>query len=163
MKSYTQYLQEAKQTWKFKIKTIHQLTDEQSDRIEKHLTKYDSSGLGAEKKTMVQSTPRDFPNHRGYEVYTYEFETNLPVSSHQLKIEIGNMLGLGEGTFKIKGAHEVDIDEDVEQKEVESVLADAEYSEAEKVDSEEFYGDKFNTSFVQELLKLRKDKEKDSE
>lgn len=162
MKSFTQYLQESKQSWKFKIKTIHPLTDEQSDRIEKHLMKYDSNGLGAEKKTMLQSTPRDFPNHRGYEVYTYEFETNLPVSGHQIKIEIGNMLGLNETTFKIKGDHEIDVD-DHEEKEAESVLADAEYSEAEKVNSEEYYGDKFNTSFVQELLKLRKDKEKDSE
>lgn len=163
MKSYLQYLQESKQTWKFKIKSVTQLSDDDADRIEKHLMKYDSKGLGAEKKTMLQSTPRDFPSHRGYEVFTYEFETALPVSSHQIKIEIGNMLGLSDTVFKVKGEHETDPDENVEQKDVESVLADGEYKDAEKVDSEDYYGDKFNTSFVQELLKLRKQKEKDSE
>ena len=73
------------------------------------------------------------------------------------------MLGLSDTVFKVKGDHEVDPDENVEQKDVESVLADSEYKDAEKVDSEDYYGDKFNTSFVQELLKLRKQKEKDSE
>ena len=50
------------------------------------------------------------------------------------------MLGLREGTLKLR-VHEVDIDEDAEQKEAESVLADAEYPEAEKVDSGHFMGE----------------------
>lgn len=162
MKSFTQYLTEAKKSWKFKIKTIHELSDDDCDRIERHLIKYDSNGLSAVKKTMLQSTPVDFPNHKGYEVYMYEFETNLPVSGFQIKNEIQNMLGLRDGVFKIKGEHEPD-DEPVEQKDVKSVLEDGEYSEAEKVDSEEYYGDKYNTSFVQELLKLRKSKENNNE
>ena len=68
MKTFKEYLTESKKSWKFKIKTVHELTDEQCDRIEKHLTKYDSTGLGAVKKTILQSAPRDFPNHKGYEV-----------------------------------------------------------------------------------------------
>lgn len=162
MKSFKHYLQESKKSWKFKIKTIHELTDDQADRIEKHLMKYDSKGLGAAKKTMLQSVPRDFPQHKGYEVFTYEFETNLSVSGYQVQTEIQNMLGLRDGVFKVKGEHEVD-DDEVKQTDVESILADADYKEAEKVNSEDFYGDKFNTSFVQELLKLRQQKEKDSE
>ena len=42
-------------------------------------------------------------------------------------------------------------------------MSDEKYSEAEKVNSDDFYGEKYNTSFVNELLKLRKDKEKDNE
>ena len=41
------------------------------------------------------------------------------------------------------------------------LLADGEYSEAEKIDGADYYGDKYNTSFVQELPKIRKDREKD--
>ena len=110
MKSFLDYLSESKQTWKFKVKTIHELTDNQCDRIEKHLMKYDSTGLSAAKKTILQSTPKDFPSHKGYEVFMYEFETNLPVSGHQVKNEIQNMLGLADGVFKIKGEHEQDMD-----------------------------------------------------
>ena len=40
MKSYLQYLQESKQTWKFKIKSVKQLSNDDADRIEKHLMKY---------------------------------------------------------------------------------------------------------------------------
>jgi len=162
MKSFTQYLTETKNTWIFKIKTIHELSDKQSDRIEKHLMKYDSNGLGAAKKTILQSTPRDFPAFKGYEVYIYEFETSLPTTGSQVQKEIGNMLGLAQGTLLVKGEHEIDADEPVEESD-KSILQDEEYSEAEEVNSEELYGDKYNTSFVQELLKLRKEKEKDNE
>jgi len=85
MKSFTQYLTETKNTWIFKIKTIHELSDKQSDRIEKHLMKYDSNGLGAAKKTILQSTPRYFPAFKGYEVYIYEFETSLPTTGSQVQ------------------------------------------------------------------------------
>lgn len=162
MKSFKSYLAESTKVWKFKIKTIHQLTNEQSDRIENHLMKYDSSGLSAEKKTILQSTPKDFPNHRGYEVYTYEFETNLPVGAYQLKIEVDNLLGLRDGTFKIKGDHESDNDA-VELTDVKSMLEDGEYSEAEAVNTDDYFGDNYNTSFVKELMKLKKDKEKGNE
>lgn len=162
MKPFTAYLNESKQSWKFYIKTIHELSDTQSDRIEKHLMKYDSTGLGAAKKSILQSRPKDFPNHRGYEVFMYEFTTNLPVSSYQVQNEIRNMLGLSDGVFKVRGEHE--IDEDIqEDKDAESLLADEDYSEADKVKGEDYYGEKYNTSFVKELLKLRKDKEKDNE
>lgn len=168
MKSFLDYLSESKQTWKFKVKTIHELTDNQCDRIEKHLMKYDSTGLSAAKKTILQSTPKDFPSHKGYEVFMYEFETNLPVSGHQVKNEIQNMLGLADGVFKIKGEHEQDMDmleesSEYDMEKSDSKLNDSDYSEADKVKTDDYYGDKYNTSFVQELLKLRKEKEKDNE
>lgn len=168
MKSFIDYLSESKKSWKFKVKTIHELTDEQSDRIEKHLMKYDSKGLGAVKKTILQSTLRDFPSHKGYEVYMYEFETNLPVSGFQVKNEIQNMLGLQDGVFKIKGEHEPEDDmleesSEYDMEKNDSKLNDSDYSEADKVKTDDYYGDKYNTSFVQELLKLRKEKDKDNE
>jgi hypothetical protein len=161
MKSYTQYLAESKKTWKFCIKTIHQLTDDQCDRIEKHLIKYDSTGLGAEKKTILQSTPRDFPQHRGYEVYMYEFETNLIATGNQIANEINSLYGLSANVLKVKSEHEPD--EDVVEEKNDSLLADPDYKEAEDVNSDEHHGDKYNTSFLEELAKLRKEKEKDNE
>lgn len=147
MKSYKQYLQESKKTWKFKIKTVHELTDDQCDRIERHLAKYDANGISAVKKTMLQSSPKDFPNHRGYEVFTYEFETKLTATSSQIHNELRNMLGLSEKTFKIKGDHEPDLDVEEEQK------------DPEQVDSKKVYGDEFIGSFVKELLKFKKEQE----
>lgn len=154
MKTFTQYLQESKQTWRFKIKTIHELDDDQCDRIEKHLLKYDSNGLGAVKKTMLQSAPKDFPQHRGYEVFSYEFETQLPATSAQIQNEVRNMLGLTDSTFKIRGEHEPD--------HVEGDQPEAS-DDSTDVDSTEYYGDEFNQGFIKELLKLRKQQEKEKD
>ena len=151
MKSFTQYLAESDKTWKFCIKTVHQLTDEQCDRIENHLMKYDSKGLSGEKKTILQSAPRDFPQHRGYEVYMYEFETDRIVTANQVQNEIGNMLGLKDGVLKVKGEHETDVD------------IKEEHFEPEEVPADELSGEKHNANLIKELLKLRKEKEKGNE
>ena len=165
MKSYTEYLTEAKKTWKFKIKTIHELNNDQQDRIEKHLGKYDSKGLGAAKKTMLQSTPRDFPKARGYEVFTYEFETNIIASGWQIQNDIRNMIGLADGVLKVKGEHEPDEAIPPQGGEVKSVLAEPEYSKDEKagIKAEDHFGDAYNNKFIKELVKLKKEKEKGNE
>lgn len=156
MKSFTQYLMESKKTWKFKIKTIHELTDEQCDRIEKHLMKYDSNGLGAVKKTILQSAPKDFPQHRGYEVFTYEFETNLVAVSSQIQNDLRSMLGLTSNIFKIRGEHEPDHNDEEETKSEQD-------EETTDIDSEDFHGEKHVNGFIKDLLDLRKEKEKGDE
>lgn len=159
MKSYTQYLAESTKTWKFCIKTINQLSDEQADRIEKHLMKYDSNGLGAEKKTILQSKPRDFPKYRGYEVYSYDFETSLSTTPAQVQNEIGNMLGLRDGVLKVKGEHEIGYEDIVDDdNDAESLLADPDYKEAEKTNANELAGEEYNAGLMKELLKLKKEK-----
>jgi hypothetical protein len=160
MKSFKTYLQESKQTYKYKIKMAKEPTDDEVERIERHMLKYDVQKMGAPKKLMLQSSPIDFPHLRGYEIYVIEFETSMVASGYQIQIEIQNMLGLNDGLLKVKAAHEPD---EIESESVESLLADGDYSEAEKVNADELSGDEYNTSFVQELLKLRKQKEKDNE
>jgi hypothetical protein len=167
MKTFKQYLQESKQTYNFRIKLAKELTDDELDRIERHLIKYDVQKFSAPKKLMLQSTPYDFPQLRGYEIYVVEFTTGLPASAYQIQTEIQNLIGISDGFMKVRSEHEplekqeqaMLGDEELQK----SLLEDPDYSEAEKVNTEEFYGDKYNTKFVQELLKLRKDKEKDSD
>ena len=163
MKTFTKYLSESKKTWKFTIKTIHDLTNLQCDRIEKHLGKYDSSGLGAAKKTILQSAPRDFPSHKGYEVFTHDFETNIIASGWQIQNDIRNMLGLTDGVLKVIGEHEPDDLIPPMGERVESLLADKDYKDAEKVNASDHYGDEYNSSFIKELMKVKKQKEKGNE
>ena len=161
-KLFSTYLNESKKSWKFSIKTIHDLNNEQCDRIEKHLGKYDSKGLGAAKKTILQSAPRDFPMHKGYEVFSHDFECDRIASGWQIQNDIRNMLGLADGVLKVKGEHEPE--ESIppgKGKDVESVLADKDYKEAEKVNHTEHYGDEYNKSFIKELMKAKKLKEKE--
>jgi len=166
MKSFKQYLQESKQSFGFRVKLAHEPTDAQIEKIENHLAKYDlEGGVSAPKKLMLQSAPYDFPQLRGYEIYVMEFSTARPVSAYQITTELQNLLGLRDGMMKVRSDREPL--EAAEQASIDGeegrpvLLGDDDYSEAEKIDGADYYGDKFNTSFVQELLKLRKDKEKE--
>ena len=169
MKSYKEYLKESKQSYKFRVKLAQELSDEQIDKIERHLGKYDVKSVSAPKKLMLQSTPYDFPTLRGYEIIVMEFETDRVASAYQIQVELSNLLGLGEGLMKVRSEHEpLEKQEQsaMETKGVdkgsESLLADGDYSETTKINGEDYYGDKYNTKFVQELLALRKTKEKES-
>jgi len=168
MKSFKQYLQESKQSYKFRVKLACEPSSEQMDKIEGHLTKYDVESISAPKKLMLQSAPYDFPQLRGYEIHVVEFTTARPVSAYQVGIELQNIIGLGDGMLKVRSEHEPLEKQEMEADGVDDegrpvLLADADYSEAEKIDGADYYGDKYNTKFVQELLALRKTKEKESE
>lgn len=161
MRSFKQYLTESAQKYTYRIKVAKELTNDEVDRIERHLLKYDVEKFSAPKKLMLQSTPYDFPQLRGYEIYVIEFTTNRPASAYQIQTEICNLLPISDAWLKVRSDMEpLEKQEQRETKEVESLLADEKYGEAESVNADEFYGDKYNTSFVQELLKLRKDTNK---
>lgn len=166
MKSFKQYLTESKQSYTFRLKLAKELSNEELDRIERHLVKYDVQKFSAPKKLMLQSAPYDFPQLRGYEIYVSEFTTAYPVSAYQLHTEIQNLIGLPDGLMKVHSDQEPLEKQEMAGEsadEAASLLADPDYKEAEKVNADDYYGDKYNTKFVQELLKLRKDKEKDNE
>ena len=163
MKSFTEYLTESKNTYTFRIKLAKELSGDDLSRIENHLAKYDVQKVSSPTKLMLQSVPYDFPQLRGYEIFVIEFETNLPASAYQIQTEIQTLLGISDGFMKVRSDQEpLEKQEQAlsDDAEVASLLADSTYSEAEKINADDYFGDKYNTSFVQELLKLKKDQEK---
>ena len=163
MKSFTEYLTESKNTYTFRIKLAKELSGDDLSRIENHLAKYDVQKVSSPTKLMLQSVPYDFPQLRGYEIFVIEFETNLPASAYQIQTEIQTLLGISDGFMKVRSDQEpLEKQEQAlsDDAEVASLLADNTYSEAEKINPDDYFGDKYNTSFVQELLKLKKDQEK---
>jgi len=163
MKSFTEYLTESKNTYTFRIKLAKELSGDDLSRIENHLAKYDVQKVSSPTKLMLQSVPYDFPQLRGYEIFVIEFETNLPASAYQIQTEIQTLLGISDGFMKVRSDQEpLEKQEQAlsDDAEVASLLADSTYSEAEKINPDDYFGDKYNTSFVQELLKLKKDQEK---
>jgi len=166
MKSFTQYLTESKKTYTYRIKLAKECSGEDLTRIENHLAKYDVQKVSSPTKLMLQSVPYDFPQLRGYEIYVVEFETNLPASAYQIQTELQTLLGISDGFMKVRSDQEPLEKAEMElngadTKEVSSLLADSTYSEAESINPDDYFGDKYNTSFVKELLKLKKDQEKD--
>jgi hypothetical protein len=164
MKSFKQYLKENQATYTFRIKSAKELTDDELTKIENHLAKYDVQTFSSPKKLMLQTTPYDFPQLRGYEIYVIEFTTSLPASAYQIQTEITNMIAITDGFLKVRSDQEP-----LEKREQEildavdgekgSLLGDSTYGEADDVNGEDYYGDKYNTTFTQELLKMRKNSE----
>ncbi len=160
MKTYKEYLTESNREYTFRIKLINEIDNESVDRIERHLAKYDVKSVQAPKRLMLQSAPYDFPQARGHEVHVIEFVTERPASAYQIQTEIQNLLGLSDGAMKVRSDMEpLEQQEQAETNDKEqasSILEDGDYSEAEKINGEDFYGDKYNSKFVKELLAMRK-------
>jgi hypothetical protein len=164
MKSFKQYLKESEAIYTFRIKAARELTDDELTKIENHLAKYDVQTFSSPKKLMLQTTPYDFPQLRGYEIYVIEFSTSLPASAYQIQTEITNLIPITDGHLKVRSDNEPLEKREQEilnavDSEIGSLLGDPTYGEADDVNGEDYYGDKYNTTFVQELLKMRKNSE----
>lgn len=100
----------------------------------------------------MQSKPRGFGDVGPNEVFICDMELKLPATPNALQEEIARICGCNEGSIIVNNMNESEElwndeikDEDEEPK---SVLADADYSDAEKVDHSENYGNEFVDKFV---------------
>lgn len=163
MKTLNDYLMESARTHEFRLKTAIELSDAQLDSLEKHLRKYEAFDIGTPKRTILQSAPLDFHNIGATEVYIMDFKTSLPMSPAILVNELVQKLGISERDIRVRNKLEPAEQEDAAsmeepaEGETDALLLDAEYSEAENHKAEDYYGDKFNTKFLDELNKARKE------
>ena len=164
MKTLTQYLAESAKEYEFRLKTIVELTDEQIDKLETHLRKYDAFDVAAPKKTILQSAPLDFYNTGAREVYIIDFKTRLPVVPQILVNEMIQTLGISEHDIRVRGVNEPGeiLDQaNMEEKEVvaadpeNAVLNDPDYSEVENADHKDAFGNEHTTKLLDELEKTR--------
>lgn len=154
MKSLKQYLAESEKTYEFRLRSLNEISDDHMDRIEAHMKKYNMESMGAPKKTIMHK-PRGFADVGAQEVYVYDFATKLPATPHTLHEEIASICGCSMGSMVVNNMNEAEELWEVEEEsdeEAKSVLADADYSEAEKINPEDHYGDKYNEKMVKDSL-----------
>lgn len=170
MKRLDQYLMESQKTYEFRMKTIVELTDEQLDKIETHLRKYEAFDIETPKRTIMQSAPMDFYNSGACEVFIIDFKTKLPVSPQVLINEIVSKIGISEGDIRIRNRAEPldEIDEkyredslrtedDIKkEKKKKALLNDPDYKEVKNPKADDYHGEKHKTKFMRELEKARK-------
>lgn len=163
MKTLNDYLMESAKTYEFRLKTAVELSDDQLDSLEKHLRKYEAFDIESPKRTILQSAPLDFHNLGATEVYIMDFKTKLPMSPAILVNELVQKLGIGEGHIRVRNKLEPAEQEDAAsmeepaEGEKDALLLDGEYSEVDNPKAEDHYGDKYNTKFMDELKKARKE------
>lgn len=160
MKSLKQYLAESEKTYEFKLRTVVEMSDEQLDKLERYLAKYNVESVSAPKKSILQKSPVGFGDYGPAEVHTLDIATRLAVTPHALHEEIARATGVPMGVIRVHYASEsVMLDEMEESEETQdegkSLLADANYKEAEKVKAADHYGDAYNKKFVKNLPKSK--------
>ena len=163
MKSLKHYLAENEKTYQFRMRTVHEITDDQLDRLEKFLIKYNVKSVSAPKKTILQTNPRGFGDHGPAEVRIIDIELALPVTTNVLHEEISEALNLPKGIFLIhnRSDNEEFWEENntAKSEKSSSVLADGEYKDSPKVDHSEYFGNDFVSKFIKELPKSDHNKE----
>lgn len=167
MKRLHHYLMESQKTYEFRMKTVIELSNEQLDKLETHLRKYEAYDIETPKRTIMQSAPLDFYNKGACEVYIIDFKTKLPVSPQILINELVSKMGIGEGDIRIRNraepAEELDElhreahKEGADQiKKKKALLLDPEYKEIKNPKADDYHGEKHKTKFMRELEKARK-------
>lgn len=157
MKSLKQYLAESEKTYNFRLRTVAEMSDEQLDKLERYLARYNVESVSTPKTSIIQKSPAGFGDIGPSAVTTIEIVTKLPSTPNVMQEEIAAATGVHIGSIRVYNEGEfVEEAEELEEKsdeEGKSVLADADYSEAEKVDHSDNYGNEFVSKFVKNLPK----------
>ena len=155
MKSLKQYLTESEKTYEFRLRSLSEISDDCMDRVESHMKKYNMESMGAPKKTIMHK-PRGFGDVGPREIYMYDIKTKLPATTNAIQEEIASICGVSLGEMIVNNMNESEelweVEEESEE-EATSVLADAEYKDAEKVKVEDHFGDAYNEKMVKNAPK----------
>jgi len=161
MKTFKEYLSESKKTYNFRIKVAdNDFGKDRETALENSLARFAISSFKKTGKTPIQQLPLDFPQIKNTEVNIYEINLDYPTTQFELKEYLASELKITRDHIVVRSP-----DEPYEQYQQETekregaLLLDSEYKEAPNVNPEDYYGDKYNSGFVQELnaiLKLQR-------
>jgi len=163
-KSFTSYVAETKTEYKYVLKfAVNEMADGTIDMLESCLKKYDLKSASAFRKTPIQESPLDFPNVKNTPVFICDITLGYPGALDFLRIYICNSLGISPAQLAVYS------DNDPRQIETDLYLdrSSPEYKEKYKArlgtDHEATevpaYGEQYNTGFLKELEKVRKERE----
>jgi len=152
MKSFKDYLTESKKTYDFKIKIAGAITAECENDLKGLLNKYQIVDFKKSASTPVQALPLDFPRLTNEEVNIWEVSLDYPVASHELANYLGAGLKINEQYIIVRRPGEPSEEYQMPPATYEgTLLGDSTYKEAPNVDSNDFYGDKYNASLIKTL------------
>lgn len=160
-KDLGQYLVEGEKLHEFRLKIAREPTDKQLDAMELHLRKYEGFDITTPKRTIIQKNPRDFRSIDAAEVYMIDFKTRQPVSPHLLISELAQKMGLHERIMIVRNkAEPLHIEDEAEEataQEYNVKLTNEDYSDAEDVKADDFYGEEFKAGFIKSIAAERAD------
>jgi hypothetical protein len=168
MKTLKEYLAESVKEYNYKVKILGEVEDGMMDTIENELKRYDLKTMSSPTKTIFQKQPLDFDEGVSGEVNIASFTTGMPLSKDTVRDRIAHQLGITERYIKIRSENDpleydlVDNNVDTEIVVGESNPEDAALNNdypADEHKAEDYHGNEFNTKFMEELMKLVKDRD----
>jgi hypothetical protein len=160
MKKFTEYLAESKKNWDFRIKVAGDFTTEQAKTMEALLGKYQVSSFKKVGTTPIQELPLDFPKIKNSEVNIYEAVVDYPTTQFELHNYLCDSLNISKDALVVrKPGEDLELYQEPKEAREGALLNDPDYKESPNHKFEDYYGDKYNTSFLKELndvLKLQR-------
>lgn len=163
-KSFVSYVAETKTEYKYVLKfAVYDMTDKMIDSLEACLKKYNLVSASSFRKTPIQESPLDFPNVKNTPVFICDISMNYPASLDFLRTYVCNSLDISTALLAVYSENdprqiETDLYIDrtsAEYKEKYKARLGSDYEETDKL----AYGAEYNIGFLQELEKVRKERE----
>lgn len=161
MKTFREYLIESKKIYNFKVKIAGEIPKEFESELKQRLEKYKVITFEKLATTPVQKLPLDFPNITNKEVTVYNVIVEYPVTAVEIATHLKEM-EISEEYYRVRGSSEpTEVDQlslDDETKK-EAVLT-AQYDK-ENIQHKDYFGADFNKSFLKNLEKVAKERDKE--
>lgn len=165
MTLYRKFLKECIRDYHIRIKTVTEMTDENMDKLEFLLQKYDMQSIDGPRKTVIQEHPLDFYDIMNHEVYIIDVTLGLPASSYMLQQEIKETLDIPEKFVVVRSdndpteietqrLHAQALMDENKDGQAAKLSTDPEYPEQSPA-AEELYGDTYIENFVSRLAQAR--------
>lgn len=163
-KTFATYVAETKTDYKYVLKfAVHEMPDSLIDILEGSLKKYQLTSASAFRKTPIQESPLDFPNVKNTAVFTCDITMGYPASLDFLRTYICNNLGISPAQVAVYSENdprqiETDLYVDRSSPEYKMKYKTRLGSDYEQGETPA-YGDAYNTDFLKELEKVRKERD----
>lgn len=164
-KTFISYVAETKRDYKYILKfAVPDMTDHMVDCLEDSLKKYGLKQASAFRKTPIQESPLDFPNVKNMPVYICDITLDYPASLDFLRIYVCNNLDMSPQALAVYSENdprqiETDLFIDRNSPEYLEKYKARLGSDYEETGDKNMYGEKYNTDFLKELEKVRKERE----
>ena len=152
MRSFKEYLTESVKKYDFRIKVAQECTADHEAKMKGLLERFGVADFNKKGKTPIQQLPLDFPKIKNAEVSIYEVTLNYPTTSNELHKYLTAEMGVNENYMVVRSPLEPteEYQEPAEKREG-ALLTDSEYKEAPNAKFDDYYGEKYNASFLKQL------------
>lgn len=164
-KTFASYVAEVKTDYNYVLKfAVNEMEDANIDSLEACLAKYQLKQASAFRKKPIQESPLDFPNVKNTAVYICDITLGYPASLDFLRTYICNNLGISPANLAVYSENdprqiETDLFVDRNSPEYKAKYKTRLGSDYEESGDKDLYGEKYNTDFIKELERVRKERE----